>query len=996
MSQPGNDPEVKVAETGAREAGTTDEAVPAPRPMQGVVGIGASAGGLEALERLFTGMPADTGLAFVVVQHLSPDHKSLMVELLSKHTTMRVKRVEDEMAVEPDTVYLLPPKKNVVIQGDRLKLADRPPGHAVPLPVDIFFSSLAEARGDAAAAVVLSGTGSDGMRGVRDIKAAGGLVLVQDEATAKFDGMPRAAISTGLVDAILPPEEMPARLIQLTHHARVARLDPADDAVADAYPRILEHLRRQTGVDFTHYKASSILRRIERRMGVIGAASLVDYARLLGESPREITTLYKDLLIGVTRFFRDPEAFEVLRTRVVPGILESTRWDQQIRVWVAGCSTGEEAYSIGMLFLEGMESSGRRLPLKIFATDIDREALEFASAGLYPESIAVDVGPERLSRYFVKRGEGYAVGRELRSLVLFAAHNLVRDPPFTRMDHISCRNLLIYLEPVLQRKVLSLFHYALNQGRSMMIGPSETVGELADLFQVVDGKWKLHQAQGTPRSSLGESLAFGQSAERRRAPLPVPAPERAALPGGPPGNDPTDAAAAWLVSAYSPTALLVTPTCELVHVFGDAHRFLTVPAGRASLLVTDMLERTIGAAVSTAVHQAHHGQREVRYGGMLVAAEAGGASVGLRVVPLPQARGDRAHLLVILEDERREPALQVPGEPADQAVGQRLADLQGELQYTKENLQATIEELQTSNEELQATNEELLSSNEELQSTNEELQSVNEELHTVNQEYQAKILELSDLNADLDNLLRGTEIGTLFLDESLRIRRFTPAVAGLVNVIARDVGRSIEHFALNFEAPRFLDDLRDCLATGQHREVDALAGDGRRFQVRILPYQGGSGPQRGVVVSFIDVTDVVRQQDRLQAIVDSLPQEVAVLDGRGRITLVNAAWRRFAAANGAADDPSLGVGADYLGTSDACAGEEREVGRRVADGLRDVLAGRAASFSIEYPCHSPTEERWFQLNASPLPEPFEGAVVSHTNVTARKRAERALAEGRRP
>jgi two-component system CheB/CheR fusion protein len=974
--------------TDAPQEAPTAEGREARRPHVGVVGIGASAGGLEALERLFTHMPATTGLAFVVVQHLSPDHKSLMVELLSKHTAMPVRRVEDEMTVEPDTVYLLPPKRTVVIQGDRLKLSDRPPGHAVPLPVDIFFSSLAEARGEAATGIILSGTGSDGARGVADIKAAGGTVLVQDESTAKFDGMPRAAISTGLVDAVLAPEAMPAHLVLLSRQSASAGLDPADEVVVDAYPRVIELLRRHTAVDFTHYKATSVLRRVERRMGVTGSATLAQYAEVLAESPREVTTLFKELLIGVTRFFRDPEAFEAIRARALPSILEAGRWDQQVRVWVAGCSTGEEAYGLGILFLEAMEAAGRRLPLKIFATDIDRDALEHASAGVYPESIAADVSPERLNRWFVKRGEHYVVGRELRSLVLFAAHNLVKDPPFTRMDLISCRNLLIYLEPVLQRKVLSLFHYSLGQGRFLMIGPSETIGDAGEQFQGLDTKWKLYQALGTPRASLGDTLSFGSTLERRRRPA-APPPDGAVPPG-----DTTEAAYRWLVGEFAPVALLVTPSCDLVHVFGDATRLLTVPAGRASLNVTDMLERTLGAAVSTAVHQAHAQQREIRYTGVATGPERGLDAVDLRVVPLPSGRHERGNLLVVFQEARRDARPLPAGESLDRATEQRLADLSAELQYTKENLQATIEELETSNEELQATNEELLSSNEELQSTNEELQSVNEELHTVNQEYQAKIQELSDLNADLDNLLRGTEIGTIFLDEGLTIRRFTPAVAGLVRIIPRDVGRSIEHFSFAFDAPGFLEALLATLADGQHRSLDAAAADGRRLQVRVLPYLGGSIPQRGVVVTFVDVTEAVRQAERLQAIIDSLAPQIAVLDREGRIVLVNRAWRRFAEENGAGGLASVEVGADYLATCATADGPDREAAEHVATGLRRVLAGKLAGFSYEYPCHAPAEERWFKLQASPLPDSLGGLVVAHVDITARHRAERALEAAR--
>lgn len=948
------------------------ERLPGTAPRVSVVGIGASAGGLEALERLFASIPPDAGLAYVVVQHLSPDHKSLMVELLSKHTAMSVRKVEDDVEVEPDTVYLLPPKKNVVLKGDRLRLADRPPGHGVPLPVDIFFMSLAEAQGEDAIAVVLSGTGSDGMRGVRAIKEAGGTVLAQDEASARFDGMPRAAISTGLVDAVLPPEQMGAQLAHLAKRDRAHRLDTDTDEGARDYGRVLEQLRRESGVDFTHYKSSSVLRRIERRMGVCGVADLAAYADILAGSPYETRMLYKDLLIGVTRFFRDPAAWELLRAKVVEPLVQSARWDQQLRVWVAGCSTGEEAYSLGILFLEAMEAAGRRVPLKIFATDIDREALEVASSGAYADALLADLSPERLGRHFVRRGDRYVVGRELRSLVLFASHNLARDPPFTRMDLVTSRNLLIYLDNVLQQRIIGLLHYALNPGRFLWLGPSETIGASAEHFRAVDTRWKVYQAQGAPRAALGDVLLTRPLVDRRR---PV------GTGDGPTVAETADEVTRWLLAEYVPTSLLVSPEGELVHVFGDPNRFLSVPTGRPTTSVGQMLERPLGAAVSTAVHQAHHQHREVRYEGVRTS-ESSMATAHVRAVPFAGREAAATVLVVIGPEAPGAPAL--APESMDRAAEERLADLQAELRYTKESLQATIEELETSNEELQATNEELLSSNEELQSTNEELQSVNEELHTVNHEFQAKIAELSDLNADLDNFLRSTEIGTLFLDESLCIRRFTPPVTRLIRVIARDVGRPIEHLSTWFDGHGFLDALREVLDTGRARQLDVVAADGGRFLVRILPYEGGVA--KGLVVTFVDVTAAALERDRLQAVVDALPEHVAVLDVNGTITLVNRSWRRFAEENGGADDPRHGVGADYLAVCAAAGGPDAEAARAVGDGLRRVLLGLLTSFSLEYPCDGPGQPRWFVVHAAPMPPAFGGAVVSHIDVSARRRS----------
>ncbi|MEY2669440.1 MAG: hypothetical protein RJA59_2078, partial [Pseudomonadota bacterium] len=923
------------------------------------------------------------GFAYVVVQHLSPDHRSLMVEILSKHTSMPVRRIEDDMAVERDTVYLIPPGKNVALRGSVLKLSERPPGHVVPLPVDFFFSSLAESQGEAATAVVLSGTGSDGTRGVQDVKDAGGTILVQDESSAKFDGMPRAATATGLADAVLPPEQIAERLVQLGRRGAAPVVDARGGEFAETYPRILESLRSVTGVDFTNYKLATILRRIERRMGITGAGSIGEYAAILAGSAAEAVALQGDLLIGVTRFFRDTDAFASLRSRVVDELVRKARWDQQLRVWVAGCSTGEEAYGLGILFLEAMEAAGRRTPLKIFATDVDREALDAASTGSYPESIAVDVSPGRLHRFFSRRGERYLVGRELRSLVLFAHHNLLKDPPFTRVDLVTCRNLLIYLEPVLQRKAISIFHYALNQGGHLLLGPSEALGDAADRFRVLDAKWKLYQAHGTSRLPLADPIPFTAD-PRRTGQSPRAAEVEAGL---------AEDAFRWIVNEFAPTGLLVTPEGVLVHAFGNPDRFLTVPSGRASLVLADLLPRPLSAAVSTAVHQAHHQHREVRYLGVQPDAAGAPRGVDVRAVPLLLGKAEQAHVLVLLEEKDAPPP---PGaESLSDATHSQIGDLQGELQYMKENLQATIEELETANEELQSTNEELLSSNEELQSTNEELQSVNEELHTVNQEYQSKIQELSDLNADMENLLRGSDVGTLFLDEGLAIRRYTPAVTTLVNLIPRDVGRSIEDLACNFPAAPFVAVLREVIETGRPRDWETATTDGRWLQVRVLPFVGGSLQQRGVAVTFVDVSGAMREKTRLQAVLDGLPNHVAVLDPGGRIVLVNASWTRFAAANGAGEaGASTGVGSDYLAVALAASGPDAETAHAAAIGLRRVLDGGVDRFELVYPCPGPQGERWYLLHAAPLPWAFGGAVVSHVDVTAAKRAERELERSR--
>ena len=951
-----------------------------------VVGLGASAGGLEALEKFFDHMPASTGLAFVVVQHLSPDYKSLMVELLSKHTAMSVARAETGMPVERDTIYLLPPKKNLVIVRGRLELTEKVHGGGVNLPIDIFFRSLAADQAEHAIGIVLSGTGSDGMRGVRAIKEAGGLVVAQDPQTARFDGMPRSAVSTGLVDYVLPPEDMPEQLARYARHLYSSaglRPLPSGGGDDDGLGEILALLRRHAGVDFTHYKPSTVHRRIERRMGISDIHSLADYTAHVRNTPRELAVLYKELLIGVTKFVRDNEAFDSLQRTVLPRLVEEAKLTDTLRVWVAACSTGEEAYTIAMLLAECMEEAKRYVDVKIFATDIDRDATEFGGVGIYPDSIAADLSPERLGRFFTRKGDGYQVNRQLRQMVLFANQNLINDPPFTRLDLASCRNVLIYLDATLQQKVLAGFHFALKPTRYLFLGSSETIGELADCFRPVDSKWKIYQSVEGVRPPIAERIprAMGEVGRGFRDAARTNPGEAALI----------DHCYQTMLEEFAPPALLVTEQHELVHTFGAAASLLRLRPGSASLNVLTLLPKQVASIVSLATHKAARQGSEVAYSDVPMKLGEELQSVTVRVRPVTDPRGRRTDLLVIFE--RPSPK---PGEPSAPTTSvsleaeQRLADLQQELQYTKENLQATIEELETSNEELQATNEELLSSNEELQSTNEELQSVNEELHTVNTEYQTKIQELVDLNSDVDNLLRSTSIGTLFLDEQLHVRRFTPSVTDLLSLMPRDVGRPIEHIALSLLGDSFVPDLRRVLELGTSVERAVVGRDGRRFLLRILPYLTEAGPQRGVVVTFVDVTAIRRIEEELQDVLDAFPEQIAIVDRAGVIQLVNERWRRFARDNGG--DPMLsGPGASYLAACAHVDGPQGADARAVHAGLLDVLERRAPRFTLEYSCSSPTQPRWFTFVAAPVRGPDGGAIIIHVDITERKLRELALA-----
>ncbi len=937
-----------------------------------VVGLGASAGGLEALQSFFSHMPADSGLAFVVIQHLSPDYKSLMVELLSKTTAMPVRRIEDGMPVEPNTVYLIPPKHNVTVFHQKLMLAEQDHGRGLNLPIDLFLCSLAEDLGERAVGIVLSGTGSDGTRGIRAIKEAGGLAIVQDPGTAKFDGMPSSVIATGLADYILPPEQIPGQLIRFVQHPFIARVMKAGEGPAveeDALVRITAILRKATGVDFGLYKPATVLRRIERRMGIAQLQSVGDYLAYLQQTPAEVTALYKDLLIGVTKFFRDTEAFDYLQQAVIPALFDRKAHDPVIRLWVAGCATGEEAYSLAILLREEMAKRDTVYDVKLFATDIDRGAIEVAGGGLYPASISAEVSEDRLRRYFIDRGGAYQVARELREMVVFAPHNLLKDPPFTKIDLVSCRNLLIYLQPVLQQRVLSYFAFSLIEGGVLFLGGSETVGDMAGLFENEEAKWKVYiRRKGMPPPmELAVNLVPSRDRMLRASFLPVAEARRLT-------EDSLIAdVQSRLLSRYAPACLLVDEAGELLHSFGHLPDYLRLAGGRASLNLVKMLPKELGLALSTAVPRALKDRMEIAYRNIRFACGGVFRQADLRVEPLASSGSQPVRLLVYIEE--RAPA--VPAEPGETVAydaqsdqNRRISDLEHELQMTRENLQATVEELETSNEELQATNEELLASNEELQSTNEELQSVNEELYTVNAEYQSKIGELTELNNDIDNLLVSSQVGTIFLDGDLRIRKFTSAINRELNLLPHDVGRPIADLAHPVLAE--IQELIPAARDGQRSDRVVPVGADRWILARILPYVARSRTQAGVVITLIDISPLRRAENALrdstqfvQALIDSMPGQLCVLDERGVIVSVNQAWRSFVAGNGG-DLATAKPGDDYLAVCDRARGKGGAEAQAIAAGIRDVLAGRRECFELDYPCHAPDEQRWFRARVSRL------------------------------
>lgn len=843
------------------------------------VAIGASAGGLEAIEEFFRNMPNDSGLAFIVVQHLSPDYKSLMVELLSKKTEMPVLRAEDNQAVQPNHIYLIPPKKNLTIFHGKLLLSEQDHSRGINLPIDIFLRSLAEDQAEKAIAIILSGTGSDGMRGVRLVKECGGMVMVQDEDSAKFNGMPRAAISTGLPDFVLKPAEMPRQLQSFV--SRPYSLLPANQDVSstdeDSLTRIFALLRERCKVDFTFYKPNTVLRRIERRMTVTHSDSLSAYVVYMNTYPGEILTLFRELLIGVTSFFRDQAAFERLALNEIPELIHGSE-GRELRVWVAACSTGEEAYSLAILLKECMDAMGVHRDVKIFATDIDRDAIHFAATGLYPESVAADLSPKYLAKYFYKKDDNFQVSRGLREMVVFAQHNLIKDPPFTNIDLVSCRNVLIYLQPNLQHKILEYFNFSLVRTGILFLGTSETTGEASEFFELLDSKNKIYRSRGRNRllAETGHPIVTDTRARGMKD-------HYTSLRRAYRQHDDDrilERLFESLSGDYLPLVVIVNELLEAVHILGNTEGFFKIPAGKPTIEIAKLAVKELSIPLLTGIQKVFRQNQEMRFSN--IALKSLNKLVDLRVRPLPVHKNQEPLVAVIIFENRSDASLERSANPISfdlsKEAEQRLHDLEQELQFTNENLQATIEELETSNEELQATNEELLASNEELQSTNEELQSTNEELFTVNAEYHSKIIQLTELHNDIDNLLTASHIGKLILDENLDIRRFSPQIANIFKVLDSDIGRPITHISHYIVDCDPIEAIRAVQSSNKELVREVRIADKRYFLMRILPYSIGPKMFSGTILSFTEITEIKaasealqRSQQLFQAVADTSP-----------------------------------------------------------------------------------------------------------------------------
>lgn len=839
-----------------------------------IVAIGASAGGLEALQTFFKNVPDNADIAFVVIQHLSPDYKSLMDELLARYTKIKIHIVEDGMKIESNKIYLIPPRMNMSVFDNKLLLKDQEHKKGLSLPIDVFFRSLAEERGKNAIGIILSGTGSDGTLGTRAIKEAGGMIMVQEPTTAKFDGMPRSAISTGLVDYIIPTVQMPGELLNYIKHPFVEKSSVLEDILLkeeDVISKILLVLREHTGTDFSYYKENTIIRRLERRLSINQLNNLDDYLKFLLESDREKSTLYRELLIGVTRFFRDEDAYQKIKDEIIPNIVSKSH-NTDIRIWTAACSTGEEAYSLAILFLDYLDKNNIDKNIKIFATDIDKDAIEIASNGFYPDSIISDIDGNLLNKYFSKKEHGYKANENLRKSVIFAKHNVFKDPPFSKIDLISCRNLFIYLKPPIQQRILSMFYFSLSENGYLFLGNSETIGEMADAFLIVDSKLKIFKYK------RGYSALLPRN-------LPLPKQTNIVLERnlGSKVQSLTSLKSDYLIEQifnfFAPASVLIDDRNNIIQLVNDVNRFLQFPKGKFTNDLFKLINDDLRIILSNIIRRLKSDEEFVIFQDIrnIVGFENQKIQIEGRKITEPKDK-EKFFLISFVSEELSKKDLLPTIIKVDKQFQDKIGDLERELQFTKENLQATVEELETSNEELQSSNEELIASNEELQSTNEELQSVNEELYTVNSEYQDKIQELTTLNADIKNLLKNTNVGTLYLDRKLCIRKFTSHVSKLTNIMEMDIGRPIYHIALTDFYPDFVKDIQKVQETLNTIKKEIEDEEHNWHLVTIQPYRTEDNAVEGIIVTFVDITDLKKTEKRVSIFEDRLQLALEIGD----------------------------------------------------------------------------------------------------------------------
>lgn len=873
-----------------------------------IVGIGASAGGVEALGQFFQNLPNDTGAAYVVIQHLSPDFKSIMDELLARYTTMPVHIIKENELVQPNRVYLMPSNKSLVLQNSMLILQDRAPNEILHLPIDRFFHSLADDQNENAVAIVLSGSGTDGSRGVKTIKENGGLVMVQSPQTSRFNGMPNAVIKLDIADSILPPDQLAKKLMQvlrlkLKFKQQFQNIN--ENGARTSFERILFYAEKVSGIQFAFYREPTLIRRMEKRMVLKGYTSMEEYADLVSGDEHETQVLYKDFLISVTRFFRDVEACQELENKVIPNLFKNLQEDDLCRVWIPACSTGEEAYTIGILMMKYLEDNNLKADFKIFASDVNKKAIQIAANGVYPYSIAADIPVHLLHRYFRKEREAFVVKSILKEKILFAVQDVLQDPPFIRTNLISCRNFLIYLKPEAQRRVLSTFHFALQTGAYLMLGPSESIGDLRNVYDKINQRWNIFQKQDNapmlysnsnhdpPLNLYGKEPLFLKPAKRKRV-----------MPAF--FDDENNPFSKYLLEQFTPICVFVNQNLDLIYSNGNIDNLFSIPRALASLNLHKMLNAEEALVFQNGVRKAYESDEAILYKDMVLSKRHQEFEADLRFhrIKLPGVSG--ALVMIEIQQLRRveEPQRLTVAEPLDKSalINEQIKKLETELRHKKREMQKLVGELESTNDELQASNRELMTSNEELQSTNEELQSVNEELYTVNTELQNKNEELTTANNDINNLMKSTEIGTIFLDNQLRIRKFTPAIRRQFDLITTDVGRPITAFSSTFDEVDLSQVSRQVFESLTPYERSVKDKKGNHYLLRILPYRTQEDTIRGLVVTFVTINDFVKTRERLAVLADQFwaifhnsDDLIMIINEKGVIELVNNSLARHSA-----------------------------------------------------------------------------------------------------
>jgi two-component system CheB/CheR fusion protein len=961
----------------------SDNKNPLIRHYNSIVAIGASAGGLEAIHDFFDNVPENTNLSFIIIQHLSPDYKSLLVELVSKHTHMQVQEAQDGDEVQRNCVYVIPNKKIMTISKGRLKLEDKVIDKSPNTAIDSFLFSLAKDKKHRAISVILSGTGTDGTKGAEAVKEAGGMVMVQDPVTARFDGMPNSVIATGCADFILPPELMPGEIYNYIREAplQALRTGKLDEGLME---EIYKMVFRYTGCDFSSYKEATILRRIARRMAQLNLKQLEDYVSYLQTHPQESKLLGRDFLIGVTKFFRDPAAFEALENEVFPAIIANKHEEEPIKIWIAACSTGEEVYSVAFILDRFLKKTGKNYTVKIFASDVDEQAVDYASRAIYPASISKDLTEEMLDEYFVRHGKKYQVRADIRKQIVFARQNIVKDPPFIRNDLISCRNMLIYMNTPLQKKILTTLHFSLNPTGFLLLGPSETVSIFSEDLDEIDRKWKIYRKKEGARSVVGMT-PMGSNLEYNRTNTRISGygqyTERSMQ------NGLQDDFCSVLCEDMGYAAMYIDKNYMVKEATGNFKKFLSLPDKSLNLNLLKMVSGDLSVALNTAIRKATKENKKVLLEKVKIRDQERPIVVSIWVKPGSSTSTNPYTLVVLREELQGNPSLQ--GNTDEKEIireipeKEYMLELQAELKESKSNLQAAIGSLETANEELQSSNEELLSANEELQSSNEELQSLNEELHTLNTEHQAKIHELLELNDDLNNYFRSTDIGNIMLDRQLKIRKFNPAAVKLVNLIDSDIGRPISHISTNLRHDTLVQDIQAVINTRTTFEQEVDQSNGRTYLMRIFPYIRQDRQVDGAVVTFVDISATKDLYDILRGVFNSSLSAILVLKSiRSRNHITDF---KIVAAN----EPMSRL---FDKSTEELAGNsfKEQLPAIAMDGVFDKftqLVHQDSFLHTEYCYMNGDRERWLEIAAARM---GDGLAATFTDITEKKLAEDRL------